>query len=377
MGQLEVQNLVKSYGSKEVIANISFSVRDGEFFVLLGPSGGGKSTILKVISGIEKADSGRILLADRDITNIPPRDRNVGMVFQDYGLYPHMNVFENIAYGLEARGMPRAEIATRVKESADRLGLTPLIDRVIVDLSGGEQQRVSLARALAKDAEVYLFDEPISNLDPKLRAQARRDIIMLHRMKQKPSLYVTHDQNEALAIADRIAIIAQGKLQQVGTSNDLIQNPANLFVAGFIGTPPMNLLSGILATDGQGQLQVEFTPGLALTLPDYWNPSSLNYQGKRVVVGIPPAAIYPAGMAADSELQAPLSHLEGEITFVEALVSEIIVALKFNDIVHASAVFTGVDESELDIGSRLRVAIDGGQIRLFDPETELAFQAAE
>ncbi|MHB0966163.1 MAG: ABC transporter ATP-binding protein, partial [Bellilinea sp.] len=265
MGQLEVQNLVKSYGSKEVIANISFSVRDGEFFVLLGPSGGGKSTILKVISGIEKADSGRILLADRDITNIPPRDRNVGMVFQDYGLYPHMNVFENIAYGLEARGMPRAEIATRVKESADRLGLTPLIDRVIVDLSGGEQQRVSLARALAKDAEVYLFDEPISNLDPKLRAQARRDIIMLHRMKQKPSLYVTHDQNEALAIADRIAIIAQGKLQQVGTSNDLIQNPANLFVAGFIGTPPMNLLSGILATDGQGQLQVEFTPGLALT----------------------------------------------------------------------------------------------------------------
>ncbi len=377
MGQLEVQNLVKSYGSKEVIANISFSVRDGEFFVLLGPSGGGKSTILKVISGIEKADSGRILLADRDITNIPPRDRYVGMVFQDYGLYPHMNVFENIAYGLEARGMPRAEIATRVKESADRLGLTPLIDRVIVDLSGGEQQRVSLARALAKDAEVYLFDEPISNLDPKLRAQARRDIIMLHRMKQKPSLYVTHDQNEALAIADRIAIIAQGKLQQVGTSNDLIQNPANLFVAGFIGTPPMNLLSGILATDGQGRLRVEFTPGLALTLPDYWNPSLLNYQGKRVVVGIPPAAIYPAGMAADSELQAPLSHLEGEITFVEALVSEIIVALKFNDIVHASAVFTGVDESELDIGSRLRVAIDGGQIRLFDPETELAFQAAE
>ncbi len=377
MGQLEVQNLVKSYGSKEVIANISFSVRDGEFFVLLGPSGGGKSTILKVISGIEKADSGRILLADRDITNIPPRDRNVGMVFQDYGLYPHMNVFENIAYGLEARGMPKAEIATRVKESADRLGLTPLIDRVIVDLSGGEQQRVSLARALAKNAEVYLFDEPISNLDPKLRAQARRDIIMLHRMKQKPSLYVTHDQNEALAIADRIAIIAQGKLQQVGTSNDLIQNPANLFVAGFIGTPPMNLLSGILATDEQGQLQVEFTPGLVLTLPDYWNPSLLNYQGKRVVVGIPPAAIYPAGMAADSELQAPLSHLEGEITFVEALVSEIIVALKFSDIVYASAVFTGVDESELDIGSRLRVAIDGGQIRLFDPETEQAFQAAE
>ncbi len=377
MGQLEVQNLVKSYGSKDVIANISFSVRDGEFFVLLGPSGGGKSTILKVISGIEKADSGRILLADRDITNIPPRDRNVGMVFQDYGLYPHMNVFENIAYGLEARGMPKAEIATRVKESADRLGLTPLIDRVIVDLSGGEQQRVSLARALAKNAEVYLFDEPISNLDPKLRAQARRDIVMLHRMKQKPSLYVTHDQNEALAIADRIAIIAQGKLQQVGSSNDLIQNPANLFVAGFIGTPPMNLISGIFAIDGQGRLQVEFTPGLALTLPDYWNHPLLNYQGKRVVVGIPPAAIYPASMTADNELQAPLSHLEGEITFVEPLVSEIIVALKFNDVVHASAVFIGVDETELEVGSRLRVAIDGGQIRLFNPETEQAFQRAE
>ena len=312
MGQLEVQNLVKSYGSKEVIANISFSVRDGEFFVLLGPSGGGKSTILKVISGIERADSGRILLADRDITNIPPRDRNVGMVFQDYGLYPHMNVFENIAYGLEARGMPKAEIVTRVKVSADRLGLTPLIDRVIVDLSGGEQQRVSLARALAKNAEVYLFDEPISNLDPKLRAQARRDIVMLHRMKQKPSLYVTHDQNGALAIADRIAIIAQGKLQQVGSSNDLIQNSTNLFVAGFIGTPPMNLISGIFATDEQGRLQVEFTPGLALILPDYWNHPLLNYQGKRVVVGIPPAAIYPAGMATDNELQVHSATWKGK-----------------------------------------------------------------
>lgn len=376
MGQLEVQNLVKSYGGKEVIANISFSVPDGEFFVLLGPSGGGKSTILKVISGIEKADSGRILLAERDITHFPPRDRNVGMVFQDYGLYPHMNVFENIAYGLEARGMPKAEIAVRVKESADRLGLTPLIDRVIVDLSGGEQQRVSLARALAKNADVYLFDEPISNLDPKLRAQARRDIVMLHRMKQKPSLYVTHDQNEALAIADRIAIIAQGKLQQVGTSNDLIQNPANLFVAGFIGTPPMNLISGRIASDGQGRLQVEFTPELALTLPETWNHSLLAFKGERVTVGIPPAAIYPAGLSAHDELQDPLSHLEGEITFIEPLVSEIIVALKFNDIVHTSAVFTGVDETELEVGSRLRVAIDGGQIRLFNPATEEAFQRA-
>ena len=376
MGQLEVQNLVKSYGGKGVIANISFSVPDGEFFVLLGPSGGGKSTILKVISGIEKADSGRILLAERDITHFPPRDRNVGMVFQDYGLYPHMNVFENIAYGLEARGMPKAEIAVRVKESADRLGLTPLIDRVIVDLSGGEQQRVSLARALAKNADVYLFDEPISNLDPKLRAQARRDIVMLHRMKQKPSLYVTHDQNEALAIADRIAIIAQGKLQQVGTSNDLIQNPANLFVAGFIGTPPMNLISGRIASDGQGRLQVEFTPELALTLPETWNHSLLAFKGERVTVGIPPAAIYPAGLSAHDELQGPLSHLEGEITFIEPLVSEIIVALKFNDIVHTSAVFTGVDETELEVGSRLRVALDGGQIRLFNPATEEAFQRA-
>ncbi len=261
MGSLDVLDLTKHYGERVVLDNIQFSVSEGEFFVLLGPSGGGKSTILRLVCGIEIADRGKISLNGRDITNLPPRERNIGMVFQDYGLYPHMNVFENIAYGLEARGMPKEEINRRVMEATEKLGLKPMMQRIIVDLSGGEQQRVALARALAKNADLYLFDEPLSNLDPKLRAQARRDIVMVHRTKQKPSIYVTHDQNEALAIGDRIAIIAKGRLQQVGTADDLIRHPANMFVAGFIGTPPMNLLSGaVLRQDRQVRLEDGSTP---------------------------------------------------------------------------------------------------------------------
>jgi ABC-type sugar transport system ATPase subunit len=233
---------------------------------------------------------------------------------------------------------------------------------------------VAVARALAKDAELYLFDEPISNLDPKLRAQARRDIVMLHRKKQKPSLYVTHDQNEALAIADRIAIIAHGKLQQVGTSNDLIQHPANLFVAGFIGTPSMNLITGTLTGSGSGGLQVEFSPEVVLTLPDDWKPVLQTYSDSKIVVGIPPAAILPPGMAVDDEQEGPLTMLTGEITFIEPLVSEIIVALRLSETVIVSAIFTGVDENELEVGAPLTVGIAGGQLSLFHPATELALK---
>lgn len=371
MGLLEIHQLNKNYGQRAVLNDISFTVSDGEFFVLLGPSGGGKSTILKILCGIEKADAGRVILAGREITHLPPRDRNVGMVFQDYGLYPHMNVFENIAYGLEARNYPKEEINTRVREAANRLGLTPLLARVIVDLSGGEQQRVALARALAKDADLYLFDEPISNLDPKLRSQARRDIQMVHKAKQKPTLYVTHDQNEALAIADRIAIIAKGQLQQVGAPHELLARPANLFVAGFLGAPAMNLLPGSLAPAESGDgYRVQIAPGFSVPLPAAWNAALRAYGKTKVILGIPPAAfdIQPSQTNATIAL--------GQIDFVEPLIGEVIVSFTLPGALLASAVFQNVDESDLLLGRNLPLGVDSSQLCLFDPESEQALAPA-
>jgi ABC-type sugar transport system ATPase subunit len=368
MGSLELQHLTKRFGKQIVLDALDLAVAEGEFVVLLGPSGSGKSTILKLICGIETADAGRILLAGRDITSLPPRNRNLGMVFQDYGLYPHMNVFENIAYGLEARGLPRDEINKRVKEGAERLGLTPLLERVVVDLSGGEQQRVALARALVKEADAYLFDEPLSNLDPKLRAQARRDILMVHRARQKPSLYVTHDQSEALAMGDRIAIIAGGKLQQVGAPDDLLQRPANLFVAGFIGTPAMNLLRGSLKA-GKDGLQVDVAPGFAIHLPPRWNLALQKYGKPEVVVGIPPSAFFVAGMAAPAP-QETVSVIEGEIDFVEPLVSEVVVGLRLSQNLFVNALFFNVDENLFQGKECITVGINSDLLCLFDPHTE-------
>ncbi len=372
MGSLEIQGLTKRFGKNIVLENLNLSVSEGEFFVLLGPSGGGKSTILKLICGIETPDAGRILLNGRDITPLPPRERNLGMVFQDYGLYPHMNVFENIAYGLEARGMPKDEVNRRVREAAEKLGLTPMLQRVVVDLSGGEQQRVALARALAKDADLFLFDEPLSNLDPKLRAQARRDILMVHRAKYKPSIYVTHDQAEALALGDRIGIIAGGRLQQVGTADDLIQRPANMFVASFIGTPSMNLLRGTLTFE-QGTFRVEVSPGVSVRLSQEWNAVLQKYNKRQVILGIPPTAFLPPGMPVD-ELQGPFSQIRGEIDFVEPLISELIVTLKLAGGLLVNALFVNVEESLFQPGAPLVVEVAAAPLCLFDAETEQAIE---
>ncbi len=369
MGALEVRALTKRFGSHTVLDDISFSVAEGEFFVLVGPSGGGKSTILKIIAGIETPDSGRILLNGRDLTDLPPRLRNVGMVFQDYGLYPHMNVFENIAYGLEARGVPKDEVSRRVQQAAARLDLTPLIERVVVDLSGGEQQRVALARALAKDADLYLFDEPLSNLDPKLRAQARRDILMVHRAKGRPSVYVTHDQAEALALADHIAVIANGRLQQVGSPSDLLTRPANVFVAGFIGSPAMNLLRGRLSAGPHGYLVIVM-PNFIIHLPEAWKAVLQAYPKEQIILGIPPTAFFlPDSPAPEGSLLCPVSL---EVDFVEALASEVMVAFKLETDLFVNALLANADESLFESGVRLTMNVDASQVCLFDPQSEQA-----
>ena len=370
MNELEIIDLVKHYGSNPVVQNINFNVQEGEFFVLLGPSGGGKSTLLRLICGLEQPDSGKIILSSREITRLPPRERNVGMVFQDYGLYPHMDVYQNIAYGLEARGMPREEVDQRVTKSAEKLGLTPLLKRIIVDLSGGEQQRVALARALAKDADLYLFDEPLSNLDPKLRAQARRDIMMLHREKHKPSIYVTHDQTEALAIGDRIGVIAHGRMQQVGTADDLIRYPANMFVAGFIGSPAMSLIQSSVFCEGQLLDYSVQAKGINLKLPKKWTKTLDSYNKKEVVLGIRPSAMAVEG-APSSFTITPENTLTGQVVDIQPLIGETVVTLKVSDEIVLSGIFQEVNETLLP-GDNLRVGIDLGEIRLFDPETQEA-----
>jgi len=351
-------------GGNQVVDEVSFEIADGEFFVLLGPSGGGKSTILRLICGLEAPDSGEVVIASRDVTKLPPRERNIGMVFQEYGLYPNMDVFQNVAYGLEARGMPRAEVQERVTQAAEILGLTNMLRQSIVDLSGGEQQRVALARALAKDADVYLYDEPLSNLDPKLRHHARRQIMDIHRRKRKPSLYVTHDQSEALAMADRIGVMARGRLQQVGTPEQLLDEPRNMFVARFIGSPPMNLIAGQLAAE-DGGYRFE-APGVELPLDRAWQ-SVLDRHGKQEIV----LGVRPERLTLASDGDAPICAVAEDI---EAMIGETSVVFRLP----SGNALVGLFAEDLDTlqpGMPVEISVQDGAVALFDPATETSLRA--
>jgi multiple sugar transport system ATP-binding protein len=361
---LEARRLSKSLGGNCVIDDISFEIADGEFFVLLGPSGGGKSTILRLLCGLETPDSGDVVIAGRDVTRLPPRERNIGMVFQEYGLYPNMDVFHNVAYGLEARGMPKGEVQARVTQAAEILGLTNLLRQSVVDLSGGEQQRVALARALAKDADAYLYDEPLSNLDPKLRHHARRQIMDIHRRKRKPSLYVTHDQSEALAMADRIGVMAQGRLQQVGTPEQLLDEPRSMFVARFIGLPPMNLIPGRLGTDdGEYRFAAD---GVKIPLDRAWRPVLDRYHKQEVVLGVRSERLRLA-TAGDGAIGAVVEDVEtmiGETSVVFRLPGgEALVGMFAQDL------------DSLEPGTPVAISVQAEAVVLFDPDTELSLRA--
>lgn len=365
MSILEVQNLVKRFGENAVVNQVSFRVDEGEFFVLLGPSGGGKTTILRMICGLEQPDSGSILMGGQDVTKLNPRQRNVGMVFQDYGLYPSMDVYGNIAYGLENRHLPKAEIQQRVKEAAEKLKLTALLQRGVTELSGGEQQRVALARILAKDADVFLYDEPLANLDPKLRYQARRDIVAVHKNRHVPSIYVTHDQAEAFALGERIAIIAHGQLQQVGTSSELLDAPANLFVARFLGTPPMNLLPGNLSCrEGGYVLQVE---DALFTLPLAWNEALEQAKSEKLILGMRPQTVIPEWQFAGLDYEPCI--FTAEVVDLEAMIGEMIVTLKLGEELKFVAVWPETEVMPA-FGETVRLGVDAHAFCLFHPTTE-------
>ena len=259
MAELSLKNVVKRYGAVEVVHGIDLDIAHNEFVVLVGPSGCGKSTTLRMIAGLEDLTDGEIIIGGQIVNNLPPRSRNISMVFQNYALYPHMTVRENLGFSLKIAGKSVSEIDAAVDEAAEVLGLSELMERTPAELSGGQRQRVAMGRAIVRHPDVFLFDEPLSNLDAKLRTQMRTEIKKLHQKVKTTIVYVTHDQVEAMTLADRIVVMKDGNIVQIGTALDVFENPVDTFVASFIGSPPMNLVAGIIQDD-----QVVFNDGLSI-----------------------------------------------------------------------------------------------------------------
>lgn len=291
MAQVSLQNVSKSFpGNVWAIRDINLGIESKEFIVFVGPSGCGKSTTLRIIAGLEEATTGNVYIGDQRVNDVPPKDRNIAMVFQNYALYPHMTVYENMAFGLKLRKYPKAEIEARVKDAANILGIEKLMNRRPRELSGGQRQRVAVGRAIVRKPLVFLFDEPLSNLDAKMRVQMRTEIKKLHIRLQTTMIYVTHDQTEAMTMGDRIVVMKDGLIQQIADPIGLYDKPVNRFVAGFIGSPPMNFIKGIIiGREGkfyfnEGNFQVK--------LVDAMVPKVMPYLGKEIIFGIRPEDIY-------------------------------------------------------------------------------------
>ncbi|MEL6477059.1 MAG: ABC transporter ATP-binding protein [Pseudomonadota bacterium] len=338
MADISYQNVAKRFGQTEVIRDLSLSVSDGEFVAYVGPSGCGKTTLLRLLAGLEQVSSGSIRIGGKDVTALSPKERNVAMVFQNYALYPHMSVAENIGFGLRMRGQSRGERDAAVSRAAEMLELSALLDRKPRELSGGQRQRVAMGRAIVRDPAVFLMDEPLSNLDAQLRNQMRSEIRALQRRLASTMVYVTHDQIEAMTMADRIVVLRGGEIQQIGTPDDLFDRPANRFVAGFIGAPQMNLLpvtAGVL-------------PGGAV-LPEGWQAAEIGIRPQHLMVvngaGEPPVA------------------WSARVEMVEPLGGETLLHLSAGD---QSVRLRQPGRSRVDIGETLRVGFDPKEAHRFD-----------
>ena len=301
MATVDIRGVKKAYGATQVIHGVDVDIRDGEFVVLVGPSGCGKSTLLRMIAGLENITGGEILIGNRVINEMPPKERDIAMVFQNYALYPHMTVADNMGFSLKLRKAPKAEIEGRVKRAAEILNLSKLLDRYPRQLSGGQRQRVAMGRAIVRDPQVFLFDEPLSNLDAQLRVQMRTEIKELHQRLKTTTVYVTHDQIEAMTMADKIVVMHDGIVEQIGAPLDLYDRPANQFVAGFIGSPSMNFIPGTVRLNGTAR--VETANGVALPVAD----ASTVADGQKVVYGLRPEHVRldPAGVPAQVVVTEP------------------------------------------------------------------------
>lgn len=294
MAQVTLRNVSKKYGDLAVVKDISLTIPDKSFFVLVGPSGCGKSTTLRMIAGLEDITEGEIYIGDRLVNGIPPKNRDIAMVFQNYALYPHMTVYENMAFGLKLRRFSKKEIDERVREAAEILGISHFLDRRPKALSGGQRQRVAVGRAIVRKPQVFLFDEPLSNLDAKMRVHMRLELAKLHARLQTTVIYVTHDQLEAMTLASMVALMKDGTIQQLAPPLELYNHPTNKFVAGFIGNPPMNIVEALIKKNGKSvKLGIGRPGGIdSIEVPLDMYPALSKYDGKRVLMGIRPEDIY-------------------------------------------------------------------------------------
>ncbi len=349
MAKVGLHGVRKSYGATAVIHGIDMAVADGEFIVIVGPSGCGKSTLLRMVAGLEAITAGEIVIGDRVVNALEPKDRDIAMVFQNYALYPHMSVFDNMAYGLKIRGFAKPDILARVNKAAEILELGPLLQRKPGQLSGGQRQRVAMGRAIVREPAVFLFDEPLSNLDAKLRVQMRFEIQKLHRRLSTTSLYVTHDQVEAMTLAQRMIVMNAGRAEQIGTPMEVYANPATQFVAGFIGSPAMNFIPGRGAGDGAVALDgggaARFANGTAIA-------------GRAITVGIRPEHLVPCA-AADAVLS-------GTVELVEQLGADSLVHVAHGGRLLISRVPHGVHPAS---GSQFHAAADPAHVFLFAADT--------
>ncbi len=361
MSGVTLKSLVKQYGANKVVDNLSIEVRDKEFAVLVGPSGCGKTTALRMIAGLETITSGEIYIGDTLVNGMAPKDRDIAMVFQNYALYPHMNIRDNMGFGLKIRQLPKTEIDARVQEAADILGLNDLLDRKPKELSGGQRQRVAVGRAIVRKPKLFLFDEPLSNLDAKLRVAMRAEISKLHRRLGATIIYVTHDQVEAMTMADRIFIMNKGLLQQSGTPMDVYSNPANRFVAGFIGSPAMNFIDA-KTVEADGGLFID-AGGFRVKVPESFRPRLQPYAGRPIAFGVRPEDIAAHDASADENG----STLTTRADVVETLGSEIFAHLTCGK--HSIVARMDVPETPLRVGETLKVDLKMPKTHVFDAET--------
>ena len=366
MASLSLRHIYKKYpGGVTAVSDFNLEIKDKEFIVLVGPSGCGKSTTLRMIAGLEEISEGELFIGDRLVNDVAPKDRKIAMVFQNYALYPHMTVAENMAFGLKLNKTPKEEIKRRVEEAARILDITHLLDRKPKALSGGQKQRVALGRAIVRNPMVFLLDEPLSNLDAKLRATMRTELTKLHQRVETTFIYVTHDQVEAMTMATRIVVMKDGLIQQVDTPQNLYDSPCNIFVAGFIGTPQMNFIKGVLTKKADG---VYFSfDGATVKLPasKAEAPELQDYMGKEVVVGLRPEAISDEEGAVAA---APDSSFEVDVEVTELMGAEIYLYLTCGEETRLIARVSNRSTSRA--GDKIKIAFDMSRLHVFDNDTE-------
>jgi multiple sugar transport system ATP-binding protein len=360
MAQVMLKALNKKYDEVHAVKDVNLHIRDKEFIVLVGPSGCGKSTTLRMVAGLEEITAGEIHIGDRLVNDLPPKDRDIAMVFQNYALYPHMTVYDNMAFGLKMRKFPKPEIEKRVKDAAEILGIQELLKRKPRQLSGGQRQRVAVGRAIVRHPQVFLFDEPLSNLDAKLRVQMRVELKKLHDRLETTAIYVTHDQVEAMTLGDRVVVMKDGWIQQVGEPLELYGQPTNKFVAGFIGSPAMNFVDVGIA-EANGSVVAE-TQGLRLTVPPARAGGLRAFKGQQVSLGVRPEDVHVATGADPATLS-----FDANVEVVEPLGSEILLDVR----VGRSTIVARVEPSvRVKVHEGVRLAINADHLHFFDAKTE-------